>query len=198
MYTVSSKPPAAFWAVLKVLLCLITAVITLFPGLTVPVVIVFPPASLLHQSQIIRSYIRLLPVKQRFTHLGVQLVDGPAAGHLNIKPFIPFKQRNEEKTEIRISHDHLVTPISFAKVTYNSLDIIQNLLSLADSTYKYHLYFSYSVCKFCSYRNLLDFLQKVRAGFRRPATIPYNLYHTRPIRQSFRESIVHPSGLFPP
>ena len=134
-----SQSPAAFRTVLKILFCLISAISAFFPGLIGSAVVIAPAAPLLNQRQVGTFYICLLAVKQRLSHLRVQLIDSITAGHFYIKSLIPLEQGNKEKAEIHIGHVNLVSPVSAAPVTDHGLHIIQDLPSLADSSYEYHI-----------------------------------------------------------
>ena len=94
-----SQSPAAFRTVLKILFCLKSAISAFFPGLIGSAVVIAPAAPLLNQRQVGTFYIYLLAVKQRLSHLLVQLIDSITAGHFYIKSLIPLEQGNKEKAD---------------------------------------------------------------------------------------------------
>ena len=83
------KPVAALRTKFKILCCLISAVAAAPISMTT--------ASLIHQSQMLRQNLHLVPARDRLSNFRIQLIQGIAATHLHIIMPVPFKTWNKKQ-----------------------------------------------------------------------------------------------------
>ena len=124
------KPISTFRTKLKILCRLISAVAA------APVSI--STASLIHQSQVLRQNLHLLPARNGLAHFRIQLIQGIAAAHPHVIMPVPFEAWNEEQRQYRICHEYLIPPILSAHSADHGLRKIKLLSSICNSYHKKH------------------------------------------------------------